>query len=113
MNQKMRVNNPSKLATGIIISSSFCLTLAFLLSSTSVNQNKSFGDGLSEEQLPPFIMDDKRVVLYTKVSPSILTSQNTQDRFIEVGLIDYDTEETVQNVSYLIILEKDNHQLIN
>jgi hypothetical protein len=112
MNQKMRVNNPSKLATGIIISSSFCLILAFLLSSSSVNQNKSYGDGLSEEQLPPFIMDDKRVVLYTKVSPSILTSQNTQDRFIEVGLIDYDTEETVRNVPYLIILEKDNHQLI-
>ena len=109
----MHVNNISKLATGVIISSSFCvLILAFLLSSTSVNQNKSYGDGLSEEQLPPFIMDDKRVVLYTKVSPSILTSQNTQDRFIEVRLIDYDTEETVQNVSYLIVLEKDNHQLI-
>ena len=108
----MRVNNPSKLSTGIIISSSFCLVLAFLLSSTSVNQNKSYGDGLSEEQLPPFIVDNKRVVLYTKVSPSILTTQNTQDRFIEVRLIDYDTEETVQNVSYLIVLEKDNHQLI-
>jgi len=112
MNNKMRLNNPSKLATGIIISSSFCLILAFLLSSTSVNQNKSYGDGLSEEQLPPFIMDGKRVVLYTKVSPSILTSQNIQDRFIEVRLIDYDTEETVRNVSYLIVLEKDNHQLI-
>jgi hypothetical protein len=112
MNHKMRVNNPSKLTTGIIISSSCCLILAFLLSSISINQNKSYGDGLSEEQLPPFIMDDKRVVLYTKVSPSILTSQNTQDRFIEVRLIDYDTEETVRNVSYLIVLEKDNHQLI-
>ena len=108
----MRVNNPSKLATGIIISSSFCLVLAFLSSSTSVDQNKSYGDGLSEEQLPPFIVDNKRVVLYTKVSPSILTTQNTQDRSIEVRLIDYDTEETVQNVSYLIVLEKDNRQLI-
>ncbi|HMK58194.1 MAG TPA: hypothetical protein VK462_04010 [Nitrososphaeraceae archaeon] len=108
----MRINNPSKLATGIIISSSFCLILAFLLSSTSVNQNKTYGDGLSEEQLPPFIIDNKRVVLYTKVSPSILTTQNTQDRFIEVRLIDYDTEETVRNVTYLIVLEKDNHQLI-
>jgi len=112
MNHKMHVNIPSKLATGIIISSSFCLILAFLLSSTSVNQNKTYGDGLSEEQLPPFIIDNKRVVLYTKVSPSILTTQNTQNRFIEVRLIDYDTEETVQNVSYLIVLEKDNHQLI-
>jgi hypothetical protein len=112
MTQKMHVNNPPKLATGIIIISSFCLILAFLLSSASVNQNKSYGDGLSEEQLPPFIIDDKRVVLYTKVSPSILTSQNTQDRFIEVRLIDYDTEETVRNVSYLIVLAKDNHQLI-
>jgi hypothetical protein len=108
----MRINKPSKLATGIIISSSFCLVLAFLLSSTSVNQNKSYGDGLSEEQLPPFIVDNKRVILYTKISPSILTTQNTQDRSIEVRLIDYDTEETVQNVSYLIVLEKDNRQLI-
>jgi hypothetical protein len=112
MTQKMHVNNLPKLATGIIIISSFCLILAFLLSSASVNQNKSYGDGLSEEQLPPFIIDDKRVVLYTRVSPSILTSQNTQDRFIEVRLIDYDTEETVRNVSYLIVLAKDNHQLI-
>jgi hypothetical protein len=112
MNHQMRVNNPSKLATGIIISSSFCLILVFLLSSTSVTQNKSYGDGLSEEQLPPFIIDNKRVVLYTKVSPSILTTQNTQDRFIEVRLIDYDTQESVRNVTYLIVLEKDNHQLI-
>ena len=112
MNHKMHVNNPSKLANGIIISSSFCLILAFLLSSTSVNQNKSYGDGLSEEQLPPFIIDNKRVILYTKVSPSILTTQNTQDRFIEVRLNDYDTEETVRNVTYLIVLAKDNHQLI-
>jgi hypothetical protein len=112
MNHKMHVNIPSKLATGIIISSSFCLILAFLLSSTSVNQNKTYGDGLSEEQLPPFIVNDKRVVLYTKVIPSILTTQNTQDRFIEVRLVDYDTEETVRNVTYSIVLEKDNHQLI-
>ena len=112
MNHQIRVNNPSKLANGIIISSSFCLILAFLLSSNSVNQNKSYGDGLSEEQLPPFIIDNKRVVLYTKVSPSILTTQNTQNRFIEVRLIDYDTEETVRNVTYLIVLAKDNHQLI-
>jgi hypothetical protein len=58
-NHKMHVNNPPKLATGIIIISSFYLILAFLLSSASVNQNKSYGDGLSEEQLPPFIIDDK------------------------------------------------------
>jgi len=63
MNHQKRENNPSKLANGIIISSSFCLILAFLLSSTSVNQNKTYGDGLSEEQLPPFNIDDKRVVV--------------------------------------------------
>jgi len=108
----MHVNKLSKLAIGVIFSSSFCLILSFLLSSISVIQNKSFGDGLSEEQLPPFTMDDKQVVLYTKVSPSIMTTHNTQDRFIEVRLIDYETEETVQNVTYLIVLEKDNHQLI-
>ena len=112
MIHKMSVNNPLKLLTWIIISFSFCLILALLLRSTSVNQNKTYGDGLSEEQLPPFDIDDKRVVLYTKISPTILTTQNTQDRFIEVRLIDYDTEETVRNVTYLIVLEKDNHQLI-
>jgi len=108
----MHASNPSKIITEIIISTCCCLILAFLLSSISINHNKSHGDGLSEEQLPPFIMDDKRLVLYTKLSPSILTAQNTQDRFIEVKLIDYDTQEPVQNVSYLIILEKDNRQLI-
>ncbi|HTH22857.1 MAG TPA: hypothetical protein VL854_11620, partial [Nitrososphaeraceae archaeon] len=108
----MHVNKLSKLAIGVIFSSSFCLILSFLLSSISVIQNKSFGDGLSEEQLPPFTMDDKQVVLYTKVSPSIMTTHNTQYRFIEVRLIDFETEETVRNVTYLIVLEKDNHQLI-
>ena len=58
------------------------------------------------------LWNDKRVVLYTKVIPSILTTQNTQDRFIEVRLVDYDTEETVRNVTYSIVLETDNHQLI-
>lgn len=102
----MRTSNPSKIITEIIISTCCCLILAFLPSSISINHNKSHGDGLSEEQLSPFIVDDKRLVLYTKLSPSILAAQNTQDRFID------DTKEPVQNVSYLIILEKDNRQLI-
>lgn len=109
----MHVSNPSRIITEIIIiACCCCVVLAFALISISINHNKSYGDGLSEEQLPPFIMDDKRLVLYTKLSPSILTAQNVQDGYIEVKLIDYDTEEPVQNVSYLIILEKDNRQLI-
>ncbi len=113
MNYKIHVSNSSRIITEIIIITCCCLVLVFQPISISINHNKSYGDGLSEEQLPPFTMDGKRLVLYTKISPTILTAQNPQDMYIEVKLIDYDAEETVQNVSYLIILEKDNRQLIN
>ena len=71
------------------------------------NQNAR-GDGFAQETLPPFNLNGEKLLLYTKVSPSIIQAEDRQNRYLDIMVTDYDTEELVQNASYKIILYKDN-----
>ena len=48
-----------------------------------------YGDGFSNETLPPFSLDGQEFILTTKVSPSILTAEDIQDRFFDLSVFDY------------------------
>jgi len=72
-----------------------------------------FGDGFSNETLPPFSVNGQDLVLTTKVSPSILTPEDRQDRFIDISIFDYNTEEVIQNTSFLVTLYKDDRVIMN
>ncbi|HEY7111169.1 MAG TPA: hypothetical protein VH415_17205 [Nitrososphaeraceae archaeon] len=72
-----------------------------------------YGDGFSNETLPPFSVNGQDLVLTTKVSPSILTPEDRQDRFIEISIFDYNTEEVIQNTSFLVTLYKDDRVIMN
>ena len=71
------------------------------------------GDGFSNETLPPFSVNGQDLVLTTKVSPSILTPEDKQDRFIDIIVYDYNTEEVIQNNSFLITLYKDDRVIMH
>ena len=72
-----------------------------------------YGDGFSNETLPPFSLDGQEFILTTKVSPSILTAEDIQDRFFDLSVFDYNTEEVIQNTSFLITLYKDDHVIMH
>ena len=71
------------------------------------NQNAR-GDGFAQETLPPFNLNGEKLLLYTKVSPSIIQAEDRQNRYLDIMVTDYDTEELVQNASYKIMIYKDN-----
>lgn len=71
------------------------------------------GDGFSSETLPPFNMNGEKLFLFVKVSPSIINVSDTQNRYLDLRIIDSVTEESVQNVSYQIKIDKDNKVILN
>jgi len=72
----------------------------------------AFSDGLFEEILPPASVGDREASLYTKINPTILTSDSKEDAFFELRLIDAKTDETIKFVSYFITVEKDGQLLM-
>jgi hypothetical protein len=75
--------------------------------------HRIYGDGFSNETLPPFSLDGQEFILTTKVSPSILTAEDRQDRFLDINVFDYITEEVIQNTSFLITLYKDGQVIMH
>jgi hypothetical protein len=63
---------------------------------------------LAEETLPPFNVNGQKLFLYTKISPSTIKPGDTQNRYLDVSIINYDTEELVPNATYQITIFKDN-----
>jgi hypothetical protein len=72
-----------------------------------------YGDGFSNETLPPFSLNGQELILTTKVSPSILTAEDRQDRFFDISVFDYNTEEVIQNTSFQITLYKDDQAILH
>lgn len=86
----------------------WCGTLVFFLLLANSNIQIVHGDGFAEETLPPFNINGEKLFLYTKVSPSVIKHEDGQNRYLEVKIIDYNTEESVPNATYQILLFKDN-----
>jgi len=78
-------------------------TLLFVSLERSPVQNVR-GDGFASETLPPFYINGEKLLLFAKVSPNIINVGDTQNRYLDVRIVDYDTEELVQNASYQIMI---------
>ena len=74
--------------------------------------HNAFPDGLFEEKLPPASVGDREASLYTKINPSILTSDSKENAFFELRLFDAKTDENIKFVSYFITVEKDDQLLM-
>lgn len=88
-------------------------TLILLVYIVQVSLNDVRGDGFSSESLPPFTMNGEKLFLFVKFSPSIINVGDTQNRYLDLKIIDYVTEESVQNVSYQIRIDKDSKVILN
>src|SRR5919199_4345101 len=93
-----------------ILLSYFAIFLIFqlLLSSTRYYNifQKVYADGLTQENLPPASVGNRKASLFVKVNPPILTTDNRQDAYMQFRLFDANNNKTIQHVTYEITVNK-------
>jgi hypothetical protein len=93
-----------------ILSYCFAIFIVFqLLLSSAAHYNfsqKAYADGLTQENLPPASVGNRKASLFVKVSPPILTTDNRQDAYMQFRLFDANNNQTIQHVTYEITVNK-------
>ncbi|WP_179368758.1 peptidase [Candidatus Nitrosotenuis sp. DW1] len=78
----------------------------------SIAQFNAYGDGLTQENLPPASFGDRQAALFIKISPPILTKDTIGDTYVQLRLFDAKTNESVPHTSYFISVWKDDKLLL-
>ncbi len=88
--------------------------LIFSISLLIISQIPSYvyGDGFTQENLPPASVGDREASLFIKISPPILTKDTVGDKFLELRLFDAKTGKTVQHTSFFVTVDKDGDLLM-
>jgi hypothetical protein len=91
----------------------FIPILAILLLAQMVMAVPSvYGDGLTQENLPPASFGGRQAALFIKISPPILTQDTIGDTFLQLRLFDAATGKTVPHTSYFVESWKDEKLLL-
>jgi hypothetical protein len=107
---RQRINIKEFLASFSLL---FTLLLLFIISPVfssnpyqSYFNQKAYGDGLTQENLPPASVGDRQASLFVKINPAILTTENKGNAFIQFRLFDAKDNRTFEHVTYEITLRK-------
>ena len=87
-------------------------TFLFLIVLVSSVPYSAFGDGFTQENLPPASVGNRNVQLFIKLSPPIITSDTSQPREIYMRLFDANTNETIAHDSFFITITKHDQLLM-
>jgi hypothetical protein len=87
------------------------IAVLFVLQASTAAQHV-YGDGLTQENLPPASFGDRQAALFIKISPPILTKDTVGDTYIELKLYDAKTNQNVPHTSYFVSVWKDNKLLL-
>jgi hypothetical protein len=68
--------------------------------------DKAYADGLSQESLPPSPIGNRELSLFVKISPSIITTENAKNAYIQFRLFDAANNRTIQHVTYEITVTR-------
>src|SRR6267143_3198007 len=71
-----------------------------------------YGDGFAAENLPPATVGGKKIQVFIKLTPPIITSNINQDKTIFLRIFDANTNETIQKYSLWIEITKGNQLLM-
>ncbi len=72
----------------------------------------AYGDGLTQENLPPASFGNRQAALFIKISPPILTKETVGDTYVQLRLFDAKTNQAVPHTSYFISVWKDEKLLL-
>jgi hypothetical protein len=70
--------------------------------------DRSYGDGLTAENLPPATVGDRKASLFVKISPPVLTTESQGNAFLQFRLFDGRNNQTIKFVTYEISIRKAN-----
>ena len=70
----------------------------------------AFGHGLGGEVLDPITIGNRNATVSLQIEPAVFDPQNPDQR-IQVKFFDADTEQVIENVTYIIEVTKGNEQL--
>ncbi|MFY9797395.1 MAG: hypothetical protein WAJ93_17050, partial [Candidatus Nitrosopolaris sp.] len=68
--------------------------------------DNAYGDGLSQESLPPSPIGNRELSLFVKISPSILTTENAKNTYMQFRLFNAANNRTIQHVTYEITVTR-------
>jgi len=90
-----------------------CAVSFFILVSVviSVVPFQAFGDGFTQENVYASI-GNRKMAMFVKINPPILTSQNLQDRYLLLRFFDAETNNPIKNVSFFLNVTKGNQLLM-
>ncbi len=86
--------------------------ICFMSVLVSVVPYQAFADGFTQESLPPASVGNKKISLFIKINPPILTSANNQDRYLLFRWFDANTNQTIQHTTFLVAVTKQNQLLM-
>src|ERR671926_175959 len=89
----------------IIILMSLATFICYVIPGYFFNQ-KVYADGLTQENLPPASVGNRKASLFVKVNPPILTTDNRQDAYMQFRLFDANNNKTIQHVTYQITVNR-------
>jgi hypothetical protein len=93
-----------------LLVSCFAMFLVFQLLLPSIGRyeifRKAYADGLTQENLPPASVGNRKASLFVKVNPPILTTDNRQDAYMQFRLFDANNNKTIQHVTYEITVTR-------
>jgi hypothetical protein len=103
----VRQENISSILTplSIMILLSLAPIMSYVAPSHLFNQ-KAYADGLTQENLPPASVGNRKASLFVKVNPPILTTDSRQDAYMQFRLFDANNNQTIQHVTYEITVNK-------
>src|ERR671930_471592 len=84
----------------------FGAILLLLIAVPNYPNQKAYADGLTQENLPPASVGNRKASLFVKVNPPILTTDNRQDAYMQFRLFDANNNQTIQHVTYEITVNK-------
>jgi len=88
----------------------FLFVFFFVIVGTAVSP--AFGDGFTQESLPPASVGDRDASLFIKINPPILTEDTVGDTYLELKLFDANTGAPIKHTSMFIKVEKDDELLM-
>ncbi|MEM4253409.1 MAG: peptidase [Candidatus Nitrosotenuis sp.] len=84
------------------------ILVASMLLTSAFSGSIAFGDGLTQENLPPASFGDRQAALFVKISPPILTQDTIEDTFLQLRLFDANTNQPVPHTSFFLSVWKDD-----
>ena len=82
---------------------SFCLFFFVIISYVPAN---TYGDGFTQENLPPASVGDREASLFIKISPPILTKDTVGDKFLQLRLFDANDGAIIKHTSFFVTVDK-------